>query len=176
MLFALLALEIGYPSAFSGTVGTLDAAGGKLNLKALPLPALLNATWVLTLAIVLRYCQASISTDRRYPYVHLLEGTISPALGGGVIYRREGDVYLSDYPTLLNVTWIAYVVVFPLVAFVASIGLVYWEWTHLSYQWFHILFDTFAASAIMIVFFLYRVLPYLAKRVRTKGRTEASTP
>jgi len=52
-LFALLSLEIGYPAAIGGTLGKLSIAGGELNLQALPLPALLNATWVLTLTISL---------------------------------------------------------------------------------------------------------------------------
>ncbi len=48
-LFALLSLEVGYPVAIGGSFVKLTIAGGELNLQALPLPALLNATWVLTL-------------------------------------------------------------------------------------------------------------------------------
>ena len=63
-LFALLSLEIGYPAAIGGSLGKLSIAGGELNLQALPLPALLNVTWVLTLAIGLRYCQTSVLVNR----------------------------------------------------------------------------------------------------------------
>src|SRR2546428_9720906 len=64
-LFALLILEIGYPAAVGGALKKLSIAGGELDLQALPLPALLNATWVLTLTIGLRYCQTSVLGNRQ---------------------------------------------------------------------------------------------------------------
>lgn len=179
IVFALLALEIGYPLAFRGTAGTLDAGGGKLDFRSLPLPALLDATWVLTLALVLRYCQTSISVDRQYRYVHLLEDTISPLLGGNKVYRREGEMYLSNYPMLLNVAWIAYVIVFPLLATIGTVGLLFWEAGHLRYRWFHTLVDGFVAGAIVAVLLLYRVLPYIWRkwnRWRSAKVRQTSTP
>src|SRR5207249_5794972 len=88
-LFALLILEVGYPAAVGGSLGKMSILGGELNLQALPLPALLNASWVLTLVIGLQYCQATVRVNRQYPYLHTLEETISPALGGGDLYQRE---------------------------------------------------------------------------------------
>jgi hypothetical protein len=52
--------------------------------------ALIDLTWVLALAIVLRYCRTAIWVTRQYHYVHMLEDIISPLLGGDNIYRREG--------------------------------------------------------------------------------------
>lgn len=124
-LFALLSLEIGYPAALGGTLGTLNIAGGELNLQALPLPALLNITWVLTLAIGLRYCQTSILINRQYPYLHLLEETISAAVGGDDLYQREGKVYLRGYPLMLNVAWFVYGILFPAIVMIASALLVW---------------------------------------------------
>jgi hypothetical protein len=165
-LFALLSLEIGYPAAVGGALGKLSIAGGELNLQALPLPALLNATWVLTLTIGLRYCQASIFVGRQYPYLHTLEDAISPMVGGGDLYRREGKVYLREYPLLLEVAWIAYGILFPLIIMFAALGLTIWELTWVLYPRYHIFFDAFIAAALICFYFLYRVQPTLASQWR----------
>lgn len=145
-------------------MGKLSIAGGELNLQALPLPALLNATWVLTLTIGLRYCQTSVLVNRQYPYLHALEEAISPEVGGGDLYQREGKVYLREYPLLLDVAWIAYVILFPLIVMVATLGLAIWEvkLTWVLYPLYHILFDIFVAATLICFFFLYRVQPALA--------------
>ena len=158
-LFALLSLEIGYPAAVGGVLGTLNVAGGELNLQALPLPALLNATWVLTLAIGLRYCQTAVFVNRQYPYLHGLEEAISPLVGGGDLYHREGRVYLRGYPLLLNLAWIAYGVIFPFIVMGATIGLLIWEFTRLPYPVYHIYFDGFVGGSLIFFYFFYRVEP-----------------
>lgn len=165
-LFALLILEIGYPAAIGGTLGKLSVVGGEFNLQALPLPALLNVTWVLTLTIGLRYCQISVLVNRQYPYLHTLEKTISPNVGGGDLYQREGRVYLREYPLLLDVAWFAYCILFPLIVIFATLGLAIWEITRVSYPFYHKLFDALVASALIYFFFLYRMQPALASRWR----------
>lgn len=161
-LFALLILEIGYPAAVGDALGTFTIGGGELNLQALPLPALLNATWVLTLTIGLRYCQITVLVQRQYPYLHALEEAISPCVGGGDLYQREGKVYLREYPLLLNVAWFAYCLLFPLIIIFATIGLIIWETTQVPYPLYHKLFDVFIAFALICFFFLYRIQPTLA--------------
>ena len=165
-LFAFLSLEISYPSATGGALGKLTIGGGELNLQALPLPALLTATWVLTLTIGLRYCQKSLWVDRQYPYLHTLEEALSPEIGGGDLYQREGKVYLRGYPPLLNVAWFSYVILFPLIVVIASSGLLWRELIHLPYPWLHLTLDIVIAGALILVFLLYRVQPYLAQRWR----------
>lgn len=165
-LFALLILEIGYPAAIGGALGKLSIAGGELNLQTLPLPALLNATWVLTLAIGLRYCQTSVLVNRQYPYLHTLEDAISPELGGGDLYQREGKVYLREYPLVLDVAWFAYGILFPLIVMFAALGLAIWELTWVLYPLPHILFDAFVAGALIFFYFLYLVAPAIASRWR----------
>lgn len=165
-LFSLLILEIGYPAAIGGTLGKLSVGGGELNLQALPLPALLNATWVLTLTIGLRYCQTSVLVNRQYPYLHRLEESISLNVGGGDLYQREGKVYLREYPLLLDVAWFAYCILFPLIVIFATIGLTVWEIIRVPYPFYHKLFDAFIASTLICFFFLYRMQPTLASRWR----------
>lgn len=179
-LYALLSLEIGYPAALSGSLGSVGIAGATINLQALPLPALLNATWVLTLAIALRYCQTTILIERQYPYLHMLERIISGLLRTAPtdnsdklsatssldpdIYQREGHVYLNEYPLLLNVTWFAYVILFPLIVIAATTGLMAIEWAKLPYPLVHRIFDTIIATAIVISFFLYQMQPRIAAK------------
>jgi hypothetical protein len=165
-LFALLSLEIGYPAATGGSLGKLTIAGGELNLQALPLPALLTATWVLTLTIGLRYCQKALWVDRQYPYLHTLEEAISPAVGGGDLYQREGKVYLRGYPPLLNMAWFAYVILFPLIVVIATAVLLWRELALLTYPWLLRTFDIAVAVVLILVFLLYRVHPSIAKQWR----------
>lgn len=179
-LYALLSLEIGYPAALSGSLGSVSIAGATIDLQNLPLPALLNATWVLTLAIALRYCQGTIFVERQYPYLHMLERTISGLLRAAPlddagkpsatpqldpdIYQREGHVYLNEYPLLLNVTWFAYVILFPLIVIGATSALVAVEWAKLPYPLVHRSFDTIIAIAIVICFYLYQMQPRIAAK------------
>lgn len=167
-LFALLILEIGYPAAVGGSLGKLSIAGGELNLQALPLAALLNASWVLTLVVGLQYCQATIRVNRQYPYLHALEETISPALGGGDVFRREGRVYLREYPLLLDVAWFTYGILFPFIAMGAALWLAHSEWFGLPYPLPHRIVDALAALALVGVFFLYRVQPAIAAKLKNR--------
>lgn len=178
-LFALLILEIGYPAAIGGTLGALNIAGGELNLQALPLPALLNATWILTLTMGLRYCQTSVLVNRQYPYLHTLEETISPEVGGGDLYQREGKVYLREYPLLLDTAWFTYGILFPFIVMLSTISLIIWELTQVLYPIYHTLFDAFVASALICFFALYRVQPALASlwknwQMKTRNKQTSS--
>lgn len=164
LLFALLFLEVGYPAEFGGSVQSLSIVGGQIDLDRLPLPALLSATWVLTLAITLRYCAATVSISRQYKYLHALESELSPQFGGGIIYNREGNHYLEEYPPILNFVYFAYVMIFPVIVLFAILFLSALEWFRLSYPWPHRLFDTLVAGAVFLCFFLYQMQPYLAER------------
>lgn len=180
-LFAVLALEIGYPASLGKSLGKIGVLGAELNLQALPLAALLDASWVLTFAIALRYCQASVQVNRQYPYLHMLEDVISPAFGSGIyqgegqaiapvvntnVYRREGKMYLSEYPVLLEVAGIAYGILFPVIVMIAAGGLIIWEWKYLPYSIPNRAFDTVVTFALLAIFALYRIQPYLAKKRR----------
>lgn len=183
-LFALLCLEIGYPAAVGGSLGTANILGGELHLDALPLPFLLNLTWTLTFVIALKYCRITVWVSRQYPYLHALEEQISGEVGGGNLYRREGKVYLTDYPPLLDVSWFAYSIFFPFLIMGAALWLFVWEWERLDYPLPHRIFDAVIALAIVGVMLLYRVAPYIKSKsdkwrnVKTwkKDKQEIETP
>ena len=165
-IFALLILEIGYPNVLGDTLSKFSIGGGEFNLNALPFPALLNATWFLMLVFGLRYCQTAVFVSRQYPYLHHLEDAISPAIGGGDLYRREGEVYLRGYPHLLNVAWFAYCILFPFIAILSTLWLIAWEITKVPYPLHHKLFDCLIAIAFISFFFIYRVQPTIASLVK----------
>ena len=167
VLFAVLSVEIGYPAQFTGSVQKVSILGTEIDLTKLPLAALLTATWVLTFAVALRYCQTSIAVDRQYPYVHRLEEAISPMVGGGELYHREGKVYLRGYPLLLNAAFYAYNLVFPTILIIASAGLWWWERNQLSTHWLHKAFDAVVAFVIVCCFVFYRMQPYIWKKLKS---------
>lgn len=158
-LFALLILEIQYPADFGGALGKVSVSGAQLDLSALPLPGLLSASWVLTLAIALRYCQAAINAERQYAYLHRLEEKISRELGDEELYRREGKSYLDDYPLFQDWVWICYVFLFPVIAMLATVVLIGLELTGLPYPSLSKMLDTVIAMAIVVSFYLYRWHP-----------------
>jgi hypothetical protein len=172
--YGLLAVQIAYPTEFAGTVTSISILGVELGLTSLPLAAILSATWVFTLAIGLRYCQISIGIDRRYPYLHLLEETISPLVGGGPLYQREGQVYLDRYPLMLNGAWIAYVILFPLLLLIATSAFITVEWIKLDWPRPHVVFDTVVAAALVVFFFLYRFQPYVSDKLANRVLRSAS--
>lgn len=158
-LFALLVLEIQYPASFGGALGSASILGTEIDLAALPLPGLLSASWVLTLAIALRYCQATVSVERQYDYLHGLEEKISRELGDEALYRREGKSYLDDYPLFQDWAYICYCFLFPIVAVVAVLALFWTEATRLPYPLPNKMFDGVIALAVVISLYLYRWHP-----------------
>ena len=172
-LFALLALEIQYPINFKGAVGTLSFLGIELNVDALPLPAFLTATWVTVLVITLRYCQASTNVERQYNYLHTLEDKISAVLGDEELYRREGRAYETEYPLFSWWAYRFYVVVLPVIAIIATVVLIYQEWTRLDYTLLSRIFDLVSASGVAVSFALYRIVPLVSGVVKKQEKAQA---
>ena len=175
-LFALLSLQILYPADFGGALGPLKVSGAEVDLGALPLPALLSASWVFTFAIALRYCQVSINVERQYPYLHTLEEKISVAIGDGDLYRREGRAYLQNYPLFSDWAWFCYVFLFPAIVALATLALSIGEWAMLPHHRLYKLLDSVVAAAILISFLLYRILPLFTGRNEAPDSNAGSGP
>ncbi len=173
-LFALLSLQVLYPADFGGALGPLKVSGAEVDLGALPLPALLSASWVFTFAIALRYCQVSINVERQYPYLHALEEKISEAIGDRDLYRREGRAYLQNYPLFSDWAWFCYVFLFPAIVALATLALSIGEWAMLPHHWIYKLLDSVVAAAILISFLLYRILPlFNGRKEGTAGNADS---
>jgi len=160
-LFAVLFLEVQYPSSFRGSANSIAILGAKVDVSSLPLAALLDASWVLTLTTVLSYCRAAVNIERQYSYLHKLEQWISRTLAVEPLYQREGLAYLQGYPVVLDWAWICYVFVFPALALIATLTLLAIEWKGLSYSPIHKFVDTGLGLSIVVSLTLYRVVPNL---------------
>ncbi|MCA9833497.1 MAG: hypothetical protein KC435_06105 [Thermomicrobiales bacterium] len=170
VIYSLISIQVGYPSQFHEALGTIAITGYEFSLKTMPLAALLTMTWIAALAVALRYCQAAVAVDRSYPYIHFLEKKISPALGGGMLYQREGAMYEEDYPTILNVAWLAYVFIFPISVATVTSALLFNLWVASDYPLGYLWVDTVIGLSILACFFFLRVYPKLQiKWGRVKG-------
>lgn len=169
-LFVLLAFEIQYATDFLSALSAITILGVKANLSTLPLAALLGATWLFVLAITLRYCQATISVERQYDYLHTLEDKISARLGDDELYRREGRAYLNKYPTFSDWAWRFYVDLLPLIVAFAVAVLAYQEYTGSGNSLLSRLVDAGIAVGVVLSFILFRIASLVrraAKKVRS---------
>jgi hypothetical protein len=176
VLYALLTFEIQYPASFRSSLGTINIGGNQLQLQRLPLAGLLDASWVLVLAVALTYCRTAINVERQYSYLHRLEEWLSSALNTPTLYRREGSAYLEGYPVFLDWTWVCYVLIFPLVVLLATLALLVVEWRDLSYAPLHKAFDSSIALVVAMSFLLYRVIPMILERARAQRRAGTMNP
>jgi hypothetical protein len=64
LMFVLLVFQTIYPATVGDSVGKISIAGLEIRPRDLPLPALLDVTWVLTLLTGLKYCQTTLADTR----------------------------------------------------------------------------------------------------------------
>ena len=176
ILFALLVVEVYYPAQVGASIGVLRLFGTDIDLKQLPVALLIDATWMFALTIALGYCRTAAHVERQYPYLHDLEDWMSSALGDETLYRREGRVYLADYPAFLNWAWFSYVIVFPLTVILGCGALVTHEWSALNYSAPHKVFDSAIAVLIVASFFVYAVLPRITRPFRKRTSSKVDKP
>lgn len=161
-LVGLLFLEVGYPANLAQLLGEVDASPIKLSLRAIPVPALLSATWTFLVVVVLQYCQTSVHIERQYNYLHVVENELS-ADYGGVIFRREGKAYCDDYPLLTRWAWFFYALMFPAIILVAIFALIVLEASGAHEPRYYFWYNCVGAMAILLSLMLYRFLPLLIK-------------
>lgn len=164
-LFGVLFLEVQYPANFQAIFSEIQAQGAKLDLRAIPLAAIMSVTWTIVLIFAIRYCQVSISIERQYDYLHKVEEKLGDIFGDSEIFCREGAAYLSKYPLFSTWTWIFYTALFPIIVVAAVIPLLYVEWSSPNYPVYHRVYDTIIALAVIASFVLYRIAPYVQERI-----------
>jgi hypothetical protein len=164
-LIGLLSIIVLYYSSLARILGSVGVAEIGVNLSVLPARALLTSEWVFVLAITLRYCQVSLTTERQYSYLHMLEDKLSQGSGDDDLYRREGKAYLHNYPAFSEWAWISYVYIFPAIVVMASLGLLITELISFPAGWPFKVFDSSLAAGTVTTVFLYRGWPAVARRV-----------
>lgn len=169
LLAGALFLQIQYPLNFKAAIGDLKLPNASLSLESLPLSSLLSLTWTFLFVLTLQYCQHSVHVERQYRYLHLLEDKISDWLGDGDIYRREGRVYLEDYPAFSNWTWIFYTFLFPILMLVSVIALFVLEFSKLDYSIYYKIYDSFLGTGVLVSLFLYKFAPLFQRKKDNTG-------
>ncbi|MCG8605328.1 hypothetical protein MJD09_10050 [bacterium] len=156
-LLGLLGFQILYPTGLAETIEKITIGGAELEIAALPLSAVLSTVWTFTLAIVLRYCSATINVERQYKYLHSLEETIADILGKDGVYQREGRRYKENYPIFSKWAWFFYTILFPLIAIYATVLLLGTEIAELDNPIQLKIFDGIIAAGIVASLILYRI-------------------
>lgn len=170
-IIGLLFIEVGYPESLTQLLGEADASPIKLSLRAIPLPALLSATWTFLVLVVLQYCQTSVHIERQYHYLHAVEEELSSIYGGGVIFRREGKGYSDSYPLLMWWAWFFYTLMFPAIIMVTVLTLVVLEGSALNEPRYYFWYNCVSSIAILTSLVLYRFSPLLFRLWRKKRKT-----
>ena len=92
---------------------------------------------------------------------------MSTASGDPELFQREGSAYLLRYPAFSWWAYAFYAGIFPVTTVLVTARLLTIECT--SKGRFHPLFDGFMWIGVVVSFFLYRLWPIIAKKVRRKA-------
>lgn len=173
MMIAVIAVawfDVVAPQNFATIIG--DALKTKLQLTVAPdLAYLRSVLWFLLLGLTVRYCQAALSVERSYDYIHDVEQILAEQVHKR--FAREGSAYLSKYPLFLQWTHYLYVVAAPLLllAVVATwtrAQIPDWNaWTWSGLVWF----DCLVSLAIVV-----SILLYWAFQIRKKDGSAKTIP
>ena len=167
-LVGFLFLGVYYPSTVRAVfANSVTIFGAEIDLASLPVEILVSFGWSILFALALRYCQASITVDRQYDYLHGVERKMAALSGDGDLFQREGSAYLSDYPAFSKWVYFFYAGIFPLTVVSVSAWLLAVECTSTGER-FHAIFDAFMWLGVATSFFLYRLWPMVTKK-RAKG-------
>lgn len=158
-LYALVVIQVQWPASVRGFIGVINVLGVSFSVAHLPLSGILNVTWVFIFVMALSYCGLTVSIERSYDYIHKLEELVSGRIGIKDAYTREGTAYLSQYPLLLDWTWICYAFALPAVLILGTGFLAWVEGRSLPYSWTHRGFDLVLAAMAVVTYLLYRVVP-----------------
>lgn len=162
-LIGFLFLGVNYPATVKAVFTEATLANAKFDPTKLPVGILLSVGWSVLFALVLRHCQASITIERQYHYLHALEGKLAAVTGDEGLFQREGLGYLSEYPAFSTWAYLFYAAVFPLTVVVVSTMLLVFE-SASNYGLFHPIYDAVMGLGIVVSFFLYRLWPLVVKK------------
>lgn len=162
-LIGFLFLGVYYPATVKAVFTEATIANAKFDPTKLPVGILVSVGWSMLFVLVLRHCQASITIDRQYDYLHGLERKLAAVTGDDELFQREGHAYLSRYPAFSTWAHLFYAAVFPLtVVFVSTILLVF-EFVP-DEGIFHPIYDVVMGLGVVVSFFLYRLWPLIVKK------------
>ena len=161
-LIGFLFLGVNYPATVKAVFTEATIANARFDPTKLPVGIFVSVGWSVLFALVLRHCQASITVERQYVYLHGLERKLATVTGDDELFQREGKAYLSGYPAFSTWAYLFYAVLFPLTVAVVSAILLVFEFVS-DERLFHPGYDVVMGLGIGVSFFLYRLWPLLIK-------------
>lgn len=113
-----------------------------------------SAIWTALSYIMIRYYQTNIYIERQYKYIDVLEDKISTMLKEPC-FKRESDNYLEKYPIVLDLIYVFYTWIIPLLIIIINIGKILIEFRSVSNFW-SVMFDTLCCifTAILTIMYL----------------------
>lgn len=108
--------------------------------------------WVLTLYIMIRYIQSTLSVERLYTYQRDLEEKMTEM---GIPIQREGKNYDSEYPMVSNFIDLFYKMLCPVFFFVLNIVRIIQEYKTVSHVTWHFGFDAILCIVLEIITWFY---------------------
>jgi len=173
VLLGFLFLAVNYPETVKAVVAKpAPLPSGELDLASLPVEILLSVGWAILFALVLRHCQASITAERQYKYLNLVEAKMATLCDDCDLFQREGRAYNDRYPAFSKWAYIFYAGLFPLGVVLVSGQLLLTEWCAEGNR-FHRFFDGVLWLGVVVSFGLYRLWAPLRKRFGSKPVTPA---
>ena len=114
--------------------------------------------WTLIVYVTIRYVQNTIYIERQYTYMARLEQKIS-SMADNLLFSREGESYLNDYPIVLNIIDLFYKMLSPFLFVCVNYAHIYREWMSQSYVTLSLLYDTilFIVSFIVTWFYFFQI-------------------
>lgn len=109
--------------------------------------------WILIAYITVRYCQETLYVERQYPYMDKLEKEIAKE-SGTILFEREGQGYLKEYPMVSNFIDLFYKMFCPVLFTGINIARIVREWQSSSLT-IALVCDTAIFAEIFIVTWFY---------------------
>lgn len=108
--------------------------------------------WVITLYIMIRYVQSTLSVERLYTYQRDLEEKMTDM---GIAIQREGKSYDNEYPMVSNFIDLFYKMLCPVFFFGLNIVRIIKEYEMVNHVTWHFGFDVILCVVLEIITWFY---------------------
>lgn len=119
--------------------------------------------WFSLFAVILRYFQQVVTSERQYPYLHGLEGKINNLCEDSNFISKEGKSYLGNYPLFSDWIHWMYRAVFPLILIVVITIKIVSEWSSPEKIMISLIFNSVVFVCIAVTVSLYLCYLYYKK-------------
>lgn len=158
LIFLVLALVVLYTFWPSDAVSSVSQiASQKLgSTVTLDTTFIGSVIWLALLIVVVRYTQTVVYIERQYTYIHRLEDELRKCCESDVVFTREGESYLENYPKYSDWMYLLYTHIFPVVLALIISARIIGEWVHVAQtNLFVLVLNSVVAFCVLISLGLY---------------------